>query len=258
MIWDIPCARCKRVAQKKIPETDAIFQQLTRVNTHADEDHTVLRLSLDAKASVSIGDYSRGGRSRVLVKALDHDFNPEEKMIPFGIYLPQHNEVSLYFTNSKLTSDFIVDCLHDFWQSQRDRFPRVTTLLLNLDNGPENHSRRTQFMKRITDFADTFQVNMDLAYYPPYHSKYNPIERLWGALEQHWNGSLMDSRETVLKFAQTMIYKGQQPVVKFIDKVYLTGVALTQKEMVNLEKRFDRLQDLSKWFVHIAPMNPGD
>ncbi len=59
-------------------------------------------------------------------------------------------------------------------------------------------------------------------------------------------------------FAQTMIYKGQQPVVKFIDKVYLTGVALTQKEMVNLERRFDRLQDLSKWFVHIAPMNPGD
>jgi transposase len=147
--------------------------------------------------------------------------------------------------------------LEDFWLSQRDRFPQVKTLLLNLDNGPDNHSRRTQFMKRITDFADTFQVTMDLAYYPPYHSKYNPIERVWGVLEQHWNGGLLDTCETVLKFAQTMIYKGQQPVVKFVKQVYHTGVKLTQKEMTKLEKRFDRLHGLSKWFVRIAP-TPSD
>ena len=112
-------------------------------------------------------------------------------------------------------------------------------------------------MKRITDFADTFQVTMDLAYYPPYHSKYNPIERVWGVLEQHWNGGLLDTCETVLKFAQTMIYKGQQPVVKFVKQVYHTGVKLTQKEMTKLEKRFDRLHGLSKWFVRIAP-TPSD
>ena len=228
-----------------------------RVNTWADADPTVLRLSLDAKASVRIGNYSRRGYSRIIVRALDHDFNPKEKLIPFGIYLPEYNEVYLYFTKSKLTSDFIADCLDDFWQSQGHRFPRVKTLLLNLDNGPENHSRRTQFMKRITDFADTFQVTMDLAYYPPYHSKYNPIERVWGVLEQHWNGSLMDTCETVLKFAQTMIYNGQTPVVKVIKKVYHTGVALTQKEMAKLEERFERLPVLSKWFVRILPMPSG-
>ncbi len=179
-------------------------------------------------------------------------------MIPFGIYLPRYHEVYLYFTNSKLTSDFIVDCLDDFWQAQRDRFRQVKTLLLNLDNGPENHSRRTQFMQRITDFADTFQVNMDLAYYPPYHSKYNPIERVWGVLEQHWNGSLMDTCETVIKFAQTMLYKDQSPVVKVLKKVYHTGVRLTQKEMAKLEERFERLPQLPKWFVHIAPVIADD
>lgn len=153
----------RRVAQKKIPETDAIFKQLALVNPNADEDESVLRLSLDAKAAIRVGDYSRGGLTRIVVRALDHDFNPKEKMIPFGIYLPQYHEVYLYFTNSKLTSDFIADCLEDFWLSQRDRFPQVKTLLLNLDNGPENNSRRTQFMKRITDFADAFQVTMELA-----------------------------------------------------------------------------------------------
>ena len=59
------------------------------------------------------------------------------------------------------------------------------------DNGPENHSRRTQFMYRMTQFTDQKQLTIRLAYYPPYHSKYNFIERVWSALEQHWNGSLV-------------------------------------------------------------------
>jgi transposase len=92
----------------------------------------------------------------------------------------------------------MLDCLTECQESLRERFPQAKTLILNLDNGPENHSRRTQFMQRLTQFVDTFQLMVDLAYYPAYHSKYNPIERVWGVLEQHWNGSLLDSCETVL------------------------------------------------------------
>jgi transposase len=247
----------RKAALKKIPETDAIFAQLARVNAAADADARVLRLSLDAKATVLIGDYSRGGRSRLMVKAADHDFHPEEKLTPFGIFLPRYHELYLYFTTSKATSDFIVDCLQQFWLSQQDRFPQVKTLLLNLDNGPENHSRRTQFMQRIADFVDACRIPVDLAYYPPYHSKYNPIERVWGVLEQHWNGSLLDSCETVFQFAQTMRYKGQQPMLQFVQKLYPTGVRLTQRAMAQLEKRLDRLQALPKWFVRIIPAPSG-
>ena len=71
----------------------------------------------------------------------------------------------------------MVDVLEDWWLAHRQRFSAIQTLLLNQDNGPENHSRRTQFMKRMLDFAERHQVNLRLAYYPPYHSKYNPIER---------------------------------------------------------------------------------
>lgn len=209
---------------------------------------------MDAKAAVWVGDYSRRGQTRVITKALDHDFQPDEKLIPFGITLPQYGEVYLYLTPSKVTSDFIVDCLVDCWQSIQVRFPQVKTLVLNLDNGTENHSRRTQFMKRLTEFADTFQVGVDLAYYPPYHSKYNPIERVWGILEKHWNGSLLDTCKTVLRFAETMTYKGRHPIVKLVEKIYHTGAALTQKEMAKLEERFHRSKDLPKWFVHIPPL----
>jgi len=215
----------------------------------------MLRLSLDAKASVRIGDYSRGGQSRVMVRAADHDFQVAARLTPFGIFLPQYGEVYLYFTASALTSDFMLDCLTECWKSLRGRFPRVKTLVLNLDNGPENHSRRTQFMQRLTQFVDTFQLTVDLAYYPPYHSKYNPIERVWGVLEQHWNGTLLDSCETVLRFAQTMTFRGKSPLVRLVSTVYRTGVRLTQTQMTHLERRFQRLPSLDKWFVRIAPLS---
>jgi transposase len=45
-------------------------------------------------------------------------------------------------------------------------------------------------MKRIVEFAKKYELNIRLAYYSPYHSKYNPIERTWAVLENSWNGSI--------------------------------------------------------------------
>ncbi len=166
----------------------------------------------------------------------------------------------MYFTDSKITSDFIVDILEDFWQSEKSRFNQIKTLVINQDNGPENHSRRTQFMKRIVEFSQKYQVNIRLAYYPPYHSKYNPIERTWAVLENHWNGSILDEVETALKFAQTMTWKGKNPVVKLVTQTYDTGVKLTKKAMSKIEGQIQRLTNstnqelpnLGKWFIDIC------
>jgi len=76
-------------------------------------------------------------------------------------------------------------------------------------------------------------------------------------MENNWNGSLLDTLETVLNFAHGMTWKGHHPlIVKVIEKVYPTGVKLTQKEMAELEKRFERLPGLEKWFVRIVPIPP--
>ena len=82
-------------AQKKIKQTDAIFTQLKEVNAQADTADDVLRLSLDTKASVKIGLFSRGGSSWVQVKASDHDFKPEATLTPFGILLPRYQDLFL-------------------------------------------------------------------------------------------------------------------------------------------------------------------
>ena len=188
MAWATAYARFAKPHPKKIKETDSIFEELALIHQQARQDKTVLPISIDAKAMVKIGSFSRKGQSRVIVRAADHDFKADEMLTPFGIFLPDYNEVYLYFAPSGLTADFIGDCLCDFWTMVRASFPTLATLLINLDNGPQNHSRRTQFMQRLTDFADTFRLTVQLASYPPYHSKYNPIERVWGVLEQHWNG----------------------------------------------------------------------
>ncbi len=239
---------------KKIPETDAIFEQLKQVNAETDAAETALRMSVDAKGTVLLALLSRGGFNRLEVKALDHDFRPDEKVTLVGVFLPQYNELYIFLVTGSVTSDTIADCIHTVWTMIANRFPWVQTLVINQDNGPECHSRRTQFMYRITKLADEFQLFIQLAYFPPYHSKYNPIERAWGVLENYWNGSLLDSLETVFHFAQNMTYNGVHPVVKIVKKTYRIGVKLTKKAMDELEKRFERLPGLEKWFVLIRPL----
>lgn len=101
------------------------------------------------------------------------------------------------------------------------------------------------------DWSQREQLSLQLAYYPPYHSKYNPVEKTFGWLEQHWSGELLDSVDAVLNFARSLEFRGNRPVVQFISKVYETGVKLTQDAMAELEKQFHRLPGLEKWFIDI-------
>lgn len=217
-----------------------------------------MRASIDAKAPVLIGPFSRGGRSRVGTEGADHDFRPWGKLTPFGIFLPDTKDLSFYFTDSKVTSDFMVDRLEQWWAQKRGEYPKVDTLLVDLDNGPENQSRRSQFIYRMVLFAQARQLTVVLAYYPPYHSKYNPVERCWGVLEVYWNGELLDSAAKVLGMAANMTYAGKHPHVYQVEQKYDKGVRRTTAEMKTLEKRLERHADLPKWFVTIAPPKPGE
>src|SRR5262249_28358139 len=141
---------------KKVPQTDAIFNQVSQMNQAADAASEVLRISIDAKAIVKVGPFARGGKSRVPIEAADHDFEPLSTVTPVGIFLPAYDELFLYGVTSKVTSDCLVDRLSEWWELVRSRFAQLTTLVINLDNGPENHSRRTQFLGRMVAFAQQY------------------------------------------------------------------------------------------------------
>jgi hypothetical protein len=223
------------------------------VNRAADAAPDTLRVSLDAKATVKLGPFSRRGKSRVPVAAADHDFQPAGTVTPVGLLLPELDELFLYAVTSRVTSDCLVDRLAQWWATVRERFAHITTLVLNLDNGPENHSHRTQFVARLVQFAASTGLTLRLAYYPPYHSKYNPVERCWGILERHWNGTLLDALDTVLRFAATMTWKGAHPVVALVTTAYQRGATLTKEAMAAVEARLTRHPTLGRWFVDIHP-----
>ena len=200
-----------------------------------------------------MGEFSRDGSSRVPVRGLDHDYEPNAKVTPFGLLLPEHDELSIVVSTSKVTSDFIVDTLEQWWCENKPRFPKVDTLVLLQDNGPENSGRRTQFLHRMVDFVEQHQINVRLAYYPPYHSKYNPVERCWGVLENHWNGSLLDTVEAVTGFAQSMTWKQRHPLVRLVTQAYQSGVRISKTAMKAVERKLSRLPHLPSWFIDIHP-----
>src|SRR5665811_73537 len=117
----------------------------------------------------------------------------KNKLAPFGILNVMTGLPTTLFRTSLETSDFIVDCLELWCDDNKEPYRHIKQLVINLDNGPQNSSHRSQFMKRMIEFADKNNLEIVLAYYPPYYSKYNPIERCWGILENHWSATLLNT-----------------------------------------------------------------
>jgi len=198
---------------KNIKETDAIFEHLDGGNKVSDSREDSLRISIDTKAKMELCDSSRGGtsRCRTALKADDHDMGRKDKLVPYGILNMMTGLLTIIFGVSFETSDFIVDCLEHWWDDNKAQYSYIKQLVINLDNDPQNSSHRTQFMKRMIEFADKNNLEIVLDYYPPYHSKYNPIECCWGILENHWRATLLNTLDITLAWAKTMAWKGLSP-----------------------------------------------
>ena len=214
----------------------------------------VKRLSIDGKATVKIGEFSRGGLTRGDNRASDHDMGCKEKYVPCGIVDETSGELALTFGSSYKTSDFIVDVIAATWEAMDAPAQAAThQIQIKMDNGPESSGRRTQFLHRMVQLADAIQKPIQLLYYPPYHSKYNPIERCWGILELKWNGTKLIDAETMLEWAKKMTWKGIHPVVELSRKVYQKGIVLGKAAMQAVEARLERHPALPKYDILINP-----
>jgi transposase len=165
----------------------------------------------------------------------------------------KRKQFNVIYGNSRETSDFVLDGLEVWWRHRRSSYPGITSLQINLDNGPEIESHRTQFIKRLVEFVDATRLEVELVYYPPYHSKYNPVEHCWGVLESHWNGALLTDWETVYEWTKSMRPDGVPPNVFRLDGEYRRGIKLTKQEMKGYEKRLIRSTGIARWSVSISP-----
>jgi Rhodopirellula transposase DDE domain len=253
--------RLKRIQKgkplKKTEETDAIFANVAAVRQQARDDPETLEISMDAKAKVARGDYVRGEKTRTdstgeVPKGWDHDPPAKQKLTPYGILTVASGALMLLF-GSHDTSDAWVDALRMWWLEVGPGLGSIKRLVIDLDNGPKNSGRRTQFLKRMVEFADWSGLEIRLVYYPPYHSKYNPIERCWSALEKKWNGVLLNCWKVVLQCALRMRWKGRHPTVKRLHGTYPDGIRVSAKEMKPIEARLQRSATLPKYDITIKP-----
>lgn len=225
------------------------------MNAQADEDPETLRISMDTKATVNVGEYSRHGRSRGLepVKAWDHDMRPKQKLVPGGILEPVSGRSFLFFTGSYKTSDFMADGLQLWWNEMKQDISNVKRLVINMDNGPECSGRRSQFLKRLVGFSDVTGLAVRIIYYPPYHSKYNGIERYWAGLEKSWNGYLLSTVSVALNRAANFVWKRVRTTVHLLGTTYEKGVKVCGKEREKLEDRLERSEKLPWYDITIFP-----
>jgi hypothetical protein len=111
---------------------------------------SVKRLSIDCKATVHIGAYSRAVSHGVTTKPVITDMGCKEKYVPCGIVDEDSAELTITFGSSYKTSDFIVDALAAKWDALDAHEKAATSLLhIKMDNGPESSGRRTQFLHRM-------------------------------------------------------------------------------------------------------------
>ncbi len=257
--------RLKRIQKgkplKKTKQTDAIFANVKAVHQEARNDPGTLEISMDTKAKVALGEYARGGK------------NPDNGRRSGGEGLgsrsARQGETGAVRhpgagdggvdapVRARETSDAWADALQVWWQTVRSGFGSIQRLVIYLDNGPKNSGRRTQFLKRMVQFADWSGLTIRLVYYPPYHSKYNLIERCWSALEKKWNGVLLTGLKVVLQCALRMTWKKQHPTVKRLHGAYPDGVRVAAKEMKQIEARLQRSATLPKYDITITPRSPA-
>lgn len=177
--------------------------------------------------------------------------------MPCGVVDEATGQLSMTCGRAAQTRDFIVEVVAARWYALSAHEQRATApRQLKMDNGPESSGLRTQFLHRLGQFADQIGKPIQLLYFPPYHRKDNPIERGWGILELHGNGTRLREVDTRLAWPQSMTWKGRSPVVALNHTEYPRGVTLRKKAMRTVACRLEPHPELPKWDILIRPTAP--
>ena len=247
----------KRLTKRHVRHRNEQFENIIRLKEEYEAANNPV-ISMDGKKKEYLGNLYRDGQlyTRAELSTLDHDFvsYAEGIVIPHGIYDLKHNIGYISLGNSKETSQFACDNLRNWWHDQGQHlYPDATSLLILCDGGGSNNSRHYLFKQDLQALADELGLNIRIAHYPPYCSKYNPIEhRMFPHVTRACQGVVFESIELVKELmAGTTTTKGLQVTVKIIDKVYETGRKVADDFKETMCIAFD--QFLPQWNYTATP-----
>jgi hypothetical protein len=187
-------------------------------------------LSIDTKKRELLGDFFRDGQliTNQTVCVFDHDFPSfaDGYVIPHGLYDLKRNRGYLNLCGSHDTSEFACDCIGHWWLDEgQAAYPAADSLLLLCDGGGSNSASQLIFKQDLQALANRIGLEIRVAHYPPYTSKYNPIEhRLFPHVGRACQGIIFKTPEQVQHYMnQTKTRTGLSVVSNIVTKVYETG-----------------------------------
>ena len=216
-------------------------------------------ISVDTKKKELLGNLYRDGMvyTTEVQKVFDHDFPhlADGIVIPHGIYDVVRNTAYVNIGTSKDTGEFACDSIRQWWYNEgQHHYPDASSILLLCDSGGSNSYRHYIFKADIQKFADEIGVEIRIAHYPSYASKWNPIEhRLFCHITRALKGIIFKSHELVKDLVETTTTKtGLTVTANIIKKVYQTGRKVAADFKKTMRIVFD--EELGKWNYRAIPL----
>lgn len=252
----------KRKARKSLSmgqhaDRNRQFEKIARLKReYLESDNPIL--SIDTKKKELVGNFYREGRlyTQETIETFDHDFPSAASgvIIPHGLYDVKRNDGHVNLGISHDTSEFACDSIERWWESRgRALYPRATSILLLCDGGGSNSASQYLFKEDLQRLVDRIGIEIRVAHYPPYASKYNPIEhRLFPHLTRACQGVIFESVELVKRLMErAKTSTGLRVTVDILDKVYQTGRKYAKGFKQTMKIVFDEI--LPKWNYRVVP-----
>jgi hypothetical protein len=226
----------KDLATGSCDQREAQFQLI--FETVAEQSLQTPILSIDCKKKELLGNLYRDGKCYTIgqQKAFDHDFPSlgKGKVVPHGIYDLQSNQGFITIGNSCETAGFIIDNLRWWWlEFGRFQYPKAPQIVLLCDAGGGNSYRHHAFKKELQRFAHEIKKDLLVCHYPPYASKWNPIEhRLFCHVHKAMSGQMFQNYETVQQLIEnTRTDTGLTVKARILLKEYPKGLKTLKSEI---------------------------
>lgn len=247
----------KNIAGGSSPDRDAQFHRISELReAYFDVGNPVF--SIDTKAKEFLGQLYRKGRvwTGRAFQAFDHDFPSWANgvIIPHGIYDLVRNRGHINIGLSRDTTQFACDSFRWYWNRIGQQcYPDATSILWMCDGGGSNSARKHLFKQDLQALVNELGVEIRIAHFPSYCSKYNPIERrLFPHVGRACQGLLFDTLETVVSLMRkASTSTGLKTTVNVIRRVYEKGRTVAQDFKANMPILFDDL--IPKWNYRAVP-----
>ena len=186
----------------------------------------------------------------------DHDFPSlgSGKAVPHGLYDIYRNIGYITLGTSGDTSEFGCACIRRWWTDHgKFDYPEADAVLLLCDCGGSNNARYYIFKEDLQKLSDELNIEIRIAHYPPYTSKYNPIEhRLFPHVTRACEGVVFKSIEIVNEvMRKTETSTGLKVFTSILDKTFKTGRRVSEDFKKNMKIKFDEF--LPKWNYVAVP-----